>query len=59
MVNTPLIRSLGLDPERIIKLVRSTNISSQKLVESGFEFQYDLVTAIKDWANDCGGNELF
>lgn len=59
MVNTPFIRSLGLDPERIVKLVRSTNISSQKLLDYGFEFKYDLEQAIKDWSKDCGGKELF
>jgi nucleoside-diphosphate-sugar epimerase len=58
-VNTPFIRGLGLDPARISKLVNSTNISSKKLVDSGFVFKYDLVSAIKDWAVDCGGTDLF
>jgi nucleoside-diphosphate-sugar epimerase len=58
-VNTPFVRGLGLDPARIAKLVNSTNISSKKLMDSGFVFNYDLVSAIKDWANDCGGKELY
>jgi len=58
-VNNPFIHSLGLYPERIAKLVNSTNISSKKLVEAGFDFNYDLVSAIKDWAGDCGGKELY
>lgn len=57
--NSSFIRSLGLNPERIIKLVNSTNISSEKLIKSGFQFKYDIVSAIKDWANDCGGDILF
>ena len=55
IIDTPYIRSMGLDPQRIAKLVNSTNISSKKLVDSGFEFKYDLNAALKDWANDCGG----
>jgi nucleoside-diphosphate-sugar epimerase len=55
----PFIRNMGLVPDRIIKLVKSTNISSQKLYNSGFRFQWDLDAALKDWANDCGGNRLF
>lgn len=59
IINTPFIRSLGLDPVRIAKLVNSTNISSQKLVGAGFEFKYNLVSAIQDWATDCNGNVLY
>lgn len=59
MINTPFIRSLGLDPARIAKLVNSTNISSKKLVEAGFAFKYDPVSAIKDWSSDCNGKTLF
>ena len=58
-VNTPFIRGLGLDPERIAKLVNSTNISSRKLVESGFVFQWDLVGAVRDWARECDSEELY
>jgi nucleoside-diphosphate-sugar epimerase len=53
------VKNMGLVPERILKLVRSTNISSQKLIESGFKFQYSLEDALKDWSNDCGGKTLY
>jgi nucleoside-diphosphate-sugar epimerase len=58
IVNTPVIRSLGLDPARIVKLVRSTNISSQKVLGAGFRFRYDLLEALSDWAKECEGGEL-
>lgn len=55
----PFIKKMGLVPERILKLINSTNISSQKLIDSGFSFDYSFEEALKDWANDCGGNLLF
>jgi GlcNAc-P-P-Und epimerase len=58
-LNLPLVRKLGLVPERIVKLVRSTNISSRKLVDSGFSFKYNLSEALKDWSVDCGGKHLW
>lgn len=58
-VDTNFIRSLGLDYNRILKLVNSTNISSKLLVSSGFRFEYDLEKAIKDWSKECGGENLF
>jgi hypothetical protein len=59
MMNFPIVRKMGMVPERIVKLVRSTNISSQKLVGSGFTFQYHLEDALKDWSAECGGSHLF
>ncbi len=55
----PFIKKMGIVPERIIKLVKSTNISAQKLINSGFKFDYPFQEAIKDWANDCGSNSLY
>jgi nucleoside-diphosphate-sugar epimerase len=55
----PFIKKMGIVPERIIKLVKSTNISAQKLINSGFKFDYPLQEAIKDWANDCGSISLY
>jgi nucleoside-diphosphate-sugar epimerase len=57
-LNIPIIRKKGIVPERIVKLVRSTNISSQKLISSGFVFKYALNDALKDWSQDCGGSHL-
>lgn len=59
MFSLPFIQRMGLVPERIVKLVKSTNISSRKLIESGFVFKYPLDEALRDWANDCGGKSLF
>ena len=53
------IRTMGLVPERIEKLIKSTNISSQKLVKSGFKFRYSLKNAIMDWAGECKGKKLY
>jgi nucleoside-diphosphate-sugar epimerase len=58
-LNIPFIRNKGIVPERIVKLVKSTNISSQKLIHSGFDFKYNLADALKDWSNDCGGKTLY
>lgn len=62
VVNTvplPFVKKMGLVPERIIKLVKSTNISSQKLISSGFTFGFTLEEALKDWAKECGGESLY
>lgn len=59
LFNIPLVRKMGMVPERIVKLVRSTNISSRKLVDSGFSFQYNLERALVDWSKDCGGKHLY
>jgi len=59
IINTPFIKRMGLVPDRIIKLVKSTNISSQKLINSGFKFKYSLEEALLDWSKDCGGKTLF
>jgi nucleoside-diphosphate-sugar epimerase len=58
-LNVPIVRKMGMVPERIVKLVRSTNISSRNLVDSGFVFKYHLDEALKDWSEDCGGKHLY
>jgi nucleoside-diphosphate-sugar epimerase len=59
LIPLPSIKKMGLVPERIIKLIKSTNISSQKLVGSGFNFGFTLEEALKDWAKECGGKHLY
>jgi hypothetical protein len=59
LVRIPFIQRMGLVPDRIVKLVRSTNISSAKLAGSGFEFKYSMEEALADWARDCGGRSLY
>lgn len=45
----PLGRSLGLSRRRIEKLVASTNIRADRLAEAGFEYEFDLESALRDW----------
>ncbi len=59
LIPVPFIKKMGIVPERINKLVKSTNISAQKLINSGFKFDYSLQEAIKDWTHDCGSNCLY
>jgi nucleoside-diphosphate-sugar epimerase len=44
---------------RIQKLFFSTNISSDRLVEDGFKFEYTFEEAISDWRTDCNNEGLF
>lgn len=50
-------RSLGIkhpfSPVRIRKLVRSTNILPNYLVENGYEYRYTLDAAFADWRTSC------
>jgi GlcNAc-P-P-Und epimerase len=59
LIPLPFVKKMGLVPERIVKLVKSTNVSSQKLVGSGFKFGYTLEEALADWSKDCGGKTLY
>jgi nucleoside-diphosphate-sugar epimerase len=49
----------GIHPERVKKLMISTNISGQKVLETGFSFKYSLDSAIGDWYDDCNQEGLF
>jgi len=40
-------------PVRLKKLVRSNEISSIKLIETGYIFKYDLLSAFEDWKREC------
>jgi nucleoside-diphosphate-sugar epimerase len=40
-------------PVRIKKLVRSNNISPSFLVAKGYDYYFDLESAMQDWKNDC------
>jgi nucleoside-diphosphate-sugar epimerase len=48
----------GIHPERVRKLMISTNISGEKLSKSRYMLKFNLEEAIKDWYKDCGGSEL-
>lgn len=55
----PYVKQMGLVPERMVKLIKSTNISAQKLVASGFKFDYSFEEALKDWSLECNGISLY
>ncbi len=48
----------GIHPDRVKKLMISTNISGEKLSRSEFRLQYDLKSAIEDWKKESGGMVL-
>ncbi|NRA16461.1 MAG: NAD(P)-dependent oxidoreductase [Oceanospirillaceae bacterium] len=45
---------LGINQERVLKLVKSTNIEPKWLVDHGYKFSYELDTSIRDWYIDTG-----
>ncbi|MDB5017694.1 MAG: Oxidoreductase [Mucilaginibacter sp.] len=48
----------GIHPDRVKKLMISTNISGEKLDNSRYRLRYTLEEAITDWFNDCEKREL-
>jgi nucleoside-diphosphate-sugar epimerase len=52
-------KKIGFHPDRVRKLMVSTNISGNKLIEDGFLYNYGLQKGIEDWYNDCGRKGLF
>ena len=48
----------GIHPDRVKKIMISTNISGQKLLNSGYNINFKLDKAIYDWYNDCKKEEL-
>lgn len=58
-----LFRTIGketaIHPDRVEKLMLSTNISGEKLANSPYSIKYSLQEAIKDWYEDCNKKGLF
>ena len=52
-------KKFGIHPDRVRKLMVSTNISAGKLVDSGYNWPYGLKAGIEDWYNDCDRKGLF
>ncbi len=46
-------KKIGIHPDRVKKLMVSTNVSGEKLMKSGFKFKYTLKSALRDWYKDC------
>jgi len=51
-------KKVGIHPERVKKLMVSTNISGRKLAVSGYRFYYTFEETIKDWYKDCNREGL-
>lgn len=59
-----LLNAVGLkNPihhRRIEKLYYSTHLSADAVIASGFQFSYNLKSALEDWKKDCsGGKDLY
>ncbi len=52
-------RKLGIHPERVNKLMVSTNICGKKIVEDGFSMKFGLHKGVKDWYLRCNQKGLF
>ena len=51
-------KKVGIHPDRVKKLMISTNICGEKLANCGYKFHYTLEEAIADWYKDCNGEGL-
>jgi hypothetical protein len=49
----------GIHPDRIKKLVISTNISSEKLFKHKNKFHFTLREALVDWYSECNEEGLY
>lgn len=52
-------KKFGIHPDRVKKLMISTNISGQKLAGTGYKFHYTLEESFRDWFSDCDGKGLY
>lgn len=49
----------GIHPDRVKKVMISTNINGGKLDQSELKLNYTLEQGVKDWLVDCGGESLY
>lgn len=52
-------KKVGIHPDRVKKLMVSTNISGKKLKELDYKFHYNLKQSFVDWFRDCNKEGLF
>lgn len=52
-------KKVGIHPDRVKKLMVSTNISGKKMREQNYKFHYSLKRSFADWFNDCNKEGLF
>lgn len=46
-------KKVGIHPDRVKKLMISTNICGKKLITCGYDFYYSFEESICDWYEDC------
>ena len=51
-------KKVGIHPDRVKKLMVSTNISGEKLRQSGYQFHFTFEESIRDWYKDCNEEGL-
>ena len=51
-------KKVGIHPDRVKKLMVSTNICGKKIASSGYKFHYTLEESFRDWYEDCGEKGL-
>lgn len=52
-------KKVGIHPDRVKKLMVSTNISGKKLADMSYKFHYTLEQSFTDWFKDCNKEGLF
>ena len=52
-------KKFGIHPDRVKKLMISTNISGEKLEEQGIIFKYGITGGLKDWYENCTKTGLY
>lgn len=52
-------KKVGIHPDRVKKLMISTNICGKKLANTDYKFHYTLEESFKDWFKDCNEEGLF
>ena len=52
-------KKVGIHPDRVKKLMVSTNISGKKLAGMDYTFHYGLKESFRDWYKDCNEEGLF
>ena len=52
-------KKVGIHPDRVKKLMISTNISGKKLSEMDYKLHYSLEESFGDWFEDCDRQGLF
>lgn len=51
-------KKVGIHPDRVKKLMISTNICGKKLAATDYKFNYTFEETFRDWFKDCGSEGL-